>query len=462
MKRSVLLLLLTISTLTVFAQTKTAFVSGPMLGSVELRTARVWCEVSSETDKLSITFRKTGSQAGKTIAYKGKLGEAFNPVTFELTGLEFNTTYTYEIDARVQQQSFKKTGQFTTTDLWQYRKNFPDFTFLTGSCAYFNEPKVDRMHNELINPKTLATPYGGDSSIFETMAKEKAAFMLWLGDNWYYREVDYGSVWGMNYRASRDRSLPVLQNFWKAMPHYAIWDDHDYGPNDADKSFVLKEPAREIFKNYWANPSYGLHGQGIYTKFSYSDVDFFLMDDRWFRSSDYMAPTVDGKPNAEKRMWGQQQMDWLKNALRSSLSNFKVIVTGSQTLNPASPYDCLQDYPIEFNELMDFLSREKINGVLFMTGDRHHSEVIRYDRQGAYPLYDITSSPLTSGVGKVRDKELNNPARMEGSLVEAQNYSRVSVTGGPRERVLKVEFIGIKGDKLGEWSVKAGDLRTRE
>lgn len=97
-----------------------------------------------------------------------------------------------------------------------------------------------------------------------------------------------------------------------------------------------------------------------------------------------------------------------------------------------------------------------------MTGDRHHSEVIRYDRQGAYPLYDITSSPLTSGVGKVRDKELNNPARMEGSLVEAQNYSRVSVTGGPRERVLKVEFIGIKGDKLGEWSVKAGDLRTRE
>jgi hypothetical protein len=74
-------------------------------------------------------------------------------------------------------------------------------------------------------------------------------------------------------------------------------------------------------------------------------------------------------------------------------------------------------------------------------------------------LYDVTSSPLTSGVGKVRDKELNNPARMPGTLVEEQNYSRVSVTGGPRERVLKVEFIGLKGQKIAEWSVQASQLR---
>ncbi|MGB8190976.1 MAG: alkaline phosphatase D family protein [Chitinophagaceae bacterium] len=460
MKRSALLLLASLLLITAFAQVKTAFVSGPMIGAVELRTAKVWCEVNSQTDKVTITYRKAGGkETGKTLTYKGKLGEDFNPVTFELNGLDFNTSYTYDIEARAQNQVSKKSGQFTTTDLWQYRKNFPDFTFLTGSCAYFNEPKVDRMHNEIINPKTLATPYGGDSSIFESMAKEKAAFTLWLGDNWYYREVDYGSPWGMNYRASHDRSLPVLQNLLKAMPHYAIWDDHDYGINDADKSFIFKEQARNIFKSYWPNPSFGQNGQGIYTKFAQSDVDFFLMDDRWFRSNDNMSPTIDNKPNPEKRMWGPEQMDWLKNALRNSLATFKIIVTGSQTLNPASPYDCLQDYPVEFTELMDFLSREKITGVLFFTGDRHHSEVIRYDRAGTYPLYDVTSSPFTSGVSKVRDKELNNPARMPGTLVEEQNYSRVSVTGGPRERVLKVEFIGLKGQKIAEWSVQASQLR---
>ncbi|HYF31964.1 MAG TPA: alkaline phosphatase D family protein [Chitinophagaceae bacterium] len=471
MKRAALVLFLLVNTLLALAQTRTAFISGPMQGTVELRTARIWCEVSSETDKVTITYRKANTTAGKTLTYRGKLGESFNPITFELTGLDFNTTYTYEIEARANHQLFKKSGQFTTTDLWQYRKNFPDFTFLAGSCSYFNEPKVDRNFVEIINPRTPATPYGGDSSIFATMAKEKANFTLWLGDNWYYREVDFGSAWGLNYRASRDRAHAVLQDLWKAMPHYAIWDDHDYGPNNADKSYILKDAAREIFKNYWPNPSFGENGQGIYTKLSYSDVDFFLMDDRWFRTNDFMSSTVSSSSrdtgraaattaNPDKRMWGAAQMEWLKNALKGSLATFKIIVTGSQALNPISTSDCLQDYPIEFNDLMSFLVREKINGVLFFTGDRHHSEVMKYDRNGTYTLYDVTSSPLTSGVGRVRDREATNPARIPGTLVEAQNYTRVSVTGGPRERVLKVEFLGIKGEKLAEWSVRAGDLRT--
>ena len=253
MKRIPLLLLLLGSMMVSKAQTKSPFIAGPMPGLTELRTAKIWCEVSPETDKVTITYRKAGgATAGKTVTYNGKLGQAFNPITFDLTGLDFNTTYNYEIEARANHQLFKKTGQLTTADLWQYRKNFPDFTFLTGSCAYFNEPKVDRQFAEIINPKTPATPYGLDSSIFETMGKEKAAFTLWLGDNWYYREVDYGSEWGLYYRASRDRAWPVLQNLLKSMAHYGIWDDHDYGPNNADKSFALKEASRELFKKILA------------------------------------------------------------------------------------------------------------------------------------------------------------------------------------------------------------------
>ncbi|HET9053071.1 MAG TPA: alkaline phosphatase D family protein, partial [Cyclobacteriaceae bacterium] len=159
------------------------------------------------------------------------------------------------------------------------------------------------------------------------------------------------------------------------------------------------------------------------------------------------------------RMFGEQQMTWLKNALKSSLATFKIVVTGSQVLNTASTDDRVQNYPVEFNELMEFLSREKINGVVFMTGDRHHSEVIKYERAGSYTLYDITSSPLTSGIGRPREQEASNPARIPGTLIEAQNYSRISITGGPRERVLKVEFLGLKGEKLGEWSIRSDQLR---
>jgi len=426
-------------------------VAGPMLGQVELCTARIWVQVGSNVKSAAVKYWKQANpKVSWTKPLYGDLSGDFRPMQVEIGGLEMNTTYQYEIIA--DGITTKKGGSFTTRDLWQWRKPAPDFSFLTGSCAYFNEPVYDRP----------GRPYGGDSSIFETMAKEKANFMLWLGDNWYTREADYYSEWGLWYRASHDRSLPVLQNFLKAMPHYAIWDDHDYGPNDAGASYILKDASLNIFKHYWANPSYGQDNEAIYSQLSYGDCDFFLMDDRWYRSADDMNPLADGKPNPDKRMWGEKQIKWLKDALITSKGTFKFIVTGSQTLNPASPFDCLQHYPIEFNELMNFLVEEKISGVVFLTGDRHHSEVIKYTRPSAYPLYDITSSPLTSGVARVSNdgnKEKENPARVGGTLVEAQNYTRVSVTGRQGDRVLKVEFIGIKGEKLGEWTLNEKETK---
>jgi alkaline phosphatase D len=173
-----------------------------------------------------------------------------------------------------------------------------------------------------------------------------------------------------------------------------------------------------------------------------------------------MEPRIDGKPNPDKKMWGDTQMEWLKNSLRTSTSVFKIIVTGSQTLNAASPWDCLQNYPIEFNNLMNFLTEEKINGVLFITGDRHHSEINKWDRSGTYSLYDITSSALTSSVGKVTGNEVNNPGRLPNTLVEQNNYARITVSGAQRARNLKVEFVGVKGDLLASWSVKESELRT--
>ncbi len=428
-------------------------VSGPMAGYVELRTAKIWVEVSPGSTAELWYWKKGADSRAQRLSISTDNSWWFAPVVFDLVALEMNTTYEYAVlvNNRSGKKPSKADGEFTTQELWHWRKPAPDFSFLIGSCAYFNEPVYDRP----------GPGYGKDSSIFEAMAKEKASFMLWLGDNWYLREADYLSQWGIWYRANHTRRLPILQNFLKSMPQYAIWDDHDFGPNDGDKSFVLKETSRKVFMNYWANPSYGEEGKGIYTRITYNDCDFFLMDDRYFRSNDGMKPLVYGKPNELKRMWGPVQMEWLKNALLLSKAPFKFIVTGSQTLNPVSPFDCLQDYPVEFEELMGFLSAEKINGVLFLTGDRHHSEVIRYDRREEYSLYDITSSPLTSSVGKVFGKEKDNPARVPNTLVEALNYSRISISGKTGERKLTVEFLGLKGEKLTEWSISEKELKNK-
>jgi alkaline phosphatase D len=245
-------------------------------------------------------------------------------------------------------------------------------------------------------------------------------------NTWNTREVDYSSAWGLNYRASHDRATPILQKFMASMPQYAIWDDHDFGPNDAGQSYLLKDASREIFNNYWLNPTSGEDKKGIYSQFNYGDVDFFLTDDRYFRSDPNLSDSINGVPNTEKKYFGSQQMRWLENALLFSNAPFKIIVTGSQVLNPNNKYECMQEYPYEYNQLLHFLTDKKIKGVIFLTGDRHHSEIIKYKRENLYPLYDITVSPYTSGVSKVNGVELNNPYREPNTLIEAQNFAKIS------------------------------------
>ena len=433
----------------VSAQNSMGLVSGPWAGNVEFRNATIWLEVAPGIRNVAVRYRaSSGIGTERTVKYNGELGNDFNPVKIELNGLEMNTGYTYNVilDGKALDLGF--TTKFTTKDLWQFRKPAPDFSFLAGSCAYFNEPVFDRP----------GKPYGGDSSIFETMAHTPAAFHLWLGDNWYTREVDFNTRWGLNYRASHDRATPVLQQFMASMPQYAIWDDHDYGPNDAGKSYILKEESRKIFKDYWLNPSYGEEGKGIYSLISYGDVDIFLTDDRYFRSEDEIPDSINGQPNTNKAYFGNMQLEWLLNALTFSKATFKVIATGSQVLNPFSDFECMKKYSAEYYRLLDYLRTQNIKGVLFFTGDRHHSEVIKLNRAETYPLYDITTSPYTSGVGRVRGVELNSPVRVPGTLVEEQNFAKVTVSGKKGERQLKVEFIGIKGQQLAEWMVGEKDL----
>jgi alkaline phosphatase D len=446
-----LLLILICLPLFIHAQ-KSKLVSGPWAGNVELRTAMIWLEVSADVKKVAVEYYPTTDlSAKKRVTYKGELGKSFNPIKLELNELEFGTSYQYAVLLDGKKIDLPFDTRLTTKDLWQFRKPAPDFSFLTGSCAYFNEAKFDRP----------GKPYGGDSSIFETMAKTPADFNIWLGDNWYYREVDYTSVWGLKNRASHDRAIPILQKLMASMPQYAIWDDHDFGPNDAGRNYIFKNESRAIFNDYWLNPTSGEDKEGIYTMMNYGDVDFFLLDDRFFRSDVNLADTINNRVNEDKVYFGQSQLNWLKNSLLFSKATFKIIVTGNQVLNPINNYECVQHYPKEYNDLIGFLSNQKINGVVFLTGDRHHSEVIEMQRANNYPLYDITISPLTSGVGKVSGKELDNPFRVANTLIEAQNFGKISFFGSKGNRTMKVDFIGKNGEQLGNWVVEENKLKKR-
>ena len=135
--------------------------------------------------------------------------------------------------------------------------------------------------------------------------------MLWLGDNVYLQQPDFYDPASMAARYRRQRAFAPLQPLLTATAHLAIWDDHDYGPNDADASYVLKGETLGLFQRYWPNPSFGLPDvPGTFGMARYGDVLFFLLDDRYYRSPDAWPDGPD------KTMFGARQLEWLKAGAR--------------------------------------------------------------------------------------------------------------------------------------------------
>ena len=58
--------------------------------------------------------------------------------------------------------------------------------------------------------------------------------------------------------------------------------------------------------------------------------------------------------------------------------------------------DTWNGFKEERNEIFAFLEKEKLEGVLLMSADRHRSDLWKIQREGAYPLWEFNSSRLTN------------------------------------------------------------------
>jgi alkaline phosphatase D len=329
-----------------------------------------------------------------------------------------------------------------------------DFRVLTGSCTY--------LHPDFEEPTGMF--FRGDTAIFYSMSKTPADFILWLGDNWYLGEQEWTSLEGLRFKAQYTRKAKIMERLLaRGLPEYAIWDDHDFGPDQSNQDYPLKNESRQVFMETWKdNPSFGENDNGIYTSFKKDDVLFILLDDRWWRDFDELWDYKWFKPNPKKRMFGKQQMAWLKKKLlEDTTSSFKIIASGSQILNPWAKEDCLIHFPYEYYELLDFIGQYKIEGVVFLTGDRHFSEIIKLDRKDRYPLYDVTVSAFTSSPEHAGGRERKNRYRVKNSLIEVNNYAQVSVSGPQTERTLTFRFLNNRGRLINTWQVKSTELKDQ-
>lgn len=414
--------------------------SGPMLGYSEMREVLLWAQ-TTEAAEVQFAYwpKDTPRQEKKlTETYQTKASEAFT-ASIPAIHLEPGISYQYELLINGQTVELDYPAVFTTQSLWQWRHDPPDFTVAIGSCSYISEEVYDRP----------GKPYGSGYHIFESIQKSAPDMMLWLGDNTYLREVDWNSRSGIQYRYTHTRSTKELQPLLANTHHYAIWDDHDFGPNDSDRSYVLKDITREVFTQFWANPTYGLNGKsGITTAFTYNDIDFFLLDNRYFRSPNDMkigTPTI----------LGEMQLEWIIDALIHSAAPFKMVAIGGQVLNTEAVAETYANLaPNERAYLLKRIEEEDISGVIFLSGDRHHTELSSYTNAQNNAVYDLTVSPLTSGTGTNRDGE-HNALQDEGTLVIAKNFGLLNFSGPRTERQLQIQIMDPTGQELWQRTIHA-------
>ena len=396
----------------------TELISGPMIGHVSMRSAQVWAQVDNEAD-LSVSYWKEGGEESARYSdSKWADSKTAFSAQFELSGLDPGSHYSAVLVANGA--TIGDTINIDTQVLWDYRMDPPEFKAVIGSCAFINDSIYDRP----------GRGYGGEYEVFESIVSAEPDMMLWLGDNVYLREVDFQSYSGYLYRYTHTRALPEMQELLKACPNYAIWDDHDYGPNDGDASWIHRDWAQEAFKTFWANPSYGAPSgaNNIATAFRFNDVEFFLLDNRSQRIHH-------NNRTQDIHVLGEEQIDWLIAALNKSKAPFKMVAVGGQFLNTAERHENMANFP-ERQEIIDRIEEEHIHGVVFLTGDRHCTDMSRIELEGGAVIHDLTVSPLTSSAYDNTDEP--NDLRVEGTTVPFRNFAELNFSGPRKNRSLEI------------------------
>lgn len=186
-----------------------------------------------------------------------------------------------------------------------------------------------------------------------------------------------------------------LRKMHAQFPMISIWDDHEVLDNYAggagptggltpDKEYTDARK-RAAYKAYFESmPTFPAvrNTRRIYRALRFGlSVDMVMLDSRQLRADQPCGDAQLGPACADldqpRTFLGRRQMDFVKNRLSASPAAWKVIanqVMVMPTIYPGGDYigfDSWQGYPQERRELLEHLRRDKIEDVVFVTGDIH-------------------------------------------------------------------------------------------
>jgi len=330
---------------------------GPMLGDIAATSAKVWlrtCRPSSVEVRVMIDGRE------KTFGPVKSSPETDLSVVVPVTGLKPATRHPYRVFVDGSEIPIPAHAAITTPEANTVRIAF-------GTCSH---------------------RFGlGNKKQAETIRQRNPAALLLGGD---VAVQDRNNHLGMHRADYLLRDFyPAWQGLVAAVPVYAIWDDHDYFDNDKwgiPPRYTAEDRAGvwSVFRRAWCNPSYGFgeKGGGVFFRTRIGPCDIIMTDGRYFRE--------------KGNFLGAEQMRWLETQLLNCKGPF--IILGSSTMwsdYVSNGKDSWGVYDREGRErIFDLIEKNRIGGVLLISGDRHGARGFRIPRPSGFNFYEFEAASL--------------------------------------------------------------------
>lgn len=285
-----------------------------------------------------------------------------------------------------------------------------------------------------------------DQTIWDKIVSENPDLTLYIGDN------VYGDVY------TRDPALPELKTAYmrlaqsepfsrarKAAPMLTLWDDHDYGMNDAGGDYQYKDSSEALFEYVWAlseddprRARPGVYGSWIIGAEGDKRVQIIMLDTRYFRSE--LKPTdergAQGKeryvpdPDPAKTMLGDEQWAWLERELNKP-ADLRLLVSSVQVIADGHGWEAWKMLPTERDRLYALIDKTDADNLIILSGDRHSASLYRKEGVNDYPLFEATSSSLNlpAAVWRAQSGETYvepGPNRL-GDMIYDANYGVIDI-----------------------------------
>lgn len=309
-----------------------------------------------------------------------------------------------------------------------------------------------------------------EQPIWDKIAERSPEIFIFLGDN------IYGDTRNMvELQAKYQKQSKNFSRIREQCDVIAIWDDHDYGENDAGKEYPFRDQSKEIFLEYWNEPKDSLRrreNDGIYTSYLYGEkenrVHIILPDLRYNRDK---LKTVDSYDKAKERdlagfgpylpiadksqtMLGESQWQWLEEQMQVP-SKIKIIGSSLQYIATQPGWEAWSNFPHERTRLINLIKKYKVDGVFFISGDTHWSELSRQTDNVPYPLWDMTSSGLT----ETWDNVSPNAYRWNDLSYAGQNFGSIYIDWELSDPLIVFESRDVDGKRIFQHSIILSSLK---